>query len=354
MLTAAGPAAATTLPGSWRTLPKAPLPSNRMGQLTSVWTGSQMIVFGRAGRGPGGIGPYLNMAAAHTPATGGWRRLHPPNLPGGSGGYEGGGHSVWTGTEMLVTALPGWGYAPRTGRWRQRALDGVSPISGVVVWTGEEMVGWGGGCCGESSNAGSAFDPVTNATRSLATAPLAPRQTVAGAWTGTELIVAGGADADGHTFRDAAAYNPCTDAWRRIAPLPTRYRGTITAWTGREMLLVGGSPRAGVGFAYDPRTDRWRTLPRMSGDNWWGGNSVSVWTGRRLLVFGGQVLPSRPGARVAPARGVAYTPATNRWSSLPASPLTGNLRDLTAVWTGRQMLVWTSSGSGAAFRPRTP
>jgi hypothetical protein len=79
-----------------------------------------------------------------------------------------------------------------------------------------------------------------------------------------------------------------------------------------------------------------------------------VWTGGLMLVWGGpehQPHPERP-----IAVGAAYDPAHNRWVPLPRAPSVP-WRGQTAVWTGRQMVVWGGfSGpgpfsSGAVFTP---
>ena len=51
------------------------------------------------------------------------------------------------------------------------------------------MIGWGGGCCGDASADGAAYDPATNTWRKLPRSPLAPEQSPIGAWTGHELIL---------------------------------------------------------------------------------------------------------------------------------------------------------------------
>jgi hypothetical protein len=224
------------------------------------------------------------------------------------------------------------------------------------------MIGWGGGCCGDAWADGAAYDPATNSWRTLASSPLAGRQTPTGAWTGRELVVFGGADVDGKPLRGAAAYDPAADSWRRIAALPAPRLGSTAVWDGSEVLAVGGvaAPRGGrspalapVGFAYKPSTNRWRRLPPMDSGR---DDSAAVWSGKLLLVWGGQT--ARPGLRpvscaevptpcVTAARGLAYEARTNTWSELPRAPLGGRLAP-TAVWTGSAMIVWGGE------RPRTP
>jgi spore germination protein GerM len=346
------------LAGTWRHLPQAPLTLD-LGSATSVWTGRQMIVFGTH--------KGMNVAAAYDPTAGTWRRL--PS--GGKAGTFPPYRSVWTGKEMLV-----WGqgtreaFNPATNRWRRLPSSPLLAIHeghGLVVWTGREMIGWGGGCCGDAFSDGVAYSPATNKWHALAQAPLAGSQHPIGAWTGKELIVLVGNlnPLNGKPWparlARAAAYNPATDTWRRIASIPAPRDGANAVWDGRELLVVGGGAVGGkqlppVGFAYNPATNRWRRLsPMESGRS----GSAAVWTGKELLLWGGGT--GRAGSLVIPPHGLAYEPATNRWSSLPQAPLKGRL-DPTAVWTGRSMIVWGGSpngpgpalADGAAFTPATP
>jgi N-acetylneuraminic acid mutarotase len=245
-------------------------------------------------------------------------------------------------------------FDPRTNRWRRlpgSPLLSVHEGHGLVVWTGRELIGWGGGCCGDAFSDGVAFNPATNRWRALAPTPLAGSQQPIGAWTGRELIIfVGGLNPDGKPWparlARAAAYNPATDKWRRIAPLPAPRGGANAVWDGREVLVVGGavsgtSPLPRVGFAYNPATNRWRRLPRMETGRI---GAAAVWTGARLLVWGGT---KRSGSFVAPAHGLAYDPRANRWSTLPQAPLEGR-SDPTVVWTGRSLIVWGGD------KPRRP
>ena len=329
---------------TWQRLPAAPIPAPYT--FASVWTGSEMFIFGRVSRTYPARG--FDVLAAYRPANRTWRR--PPSGPGRKGASEGDQTAVWTGKEMLTWGITTAAFNPLTGRWR--ALP-ASPIAGraaptLVVWTGRQMIGWGGGCCGESAADGAAYTPRTNSWQKLPTGPLAGRY-ASGAWTGRDLIIAGGSNADGKIFADAAAYTPATNSWRKLANLPVPLIGDVAVWDGHEVLLVGGqTPQGGrwrlvtEGFAYNPVTNRWRRLPSM-GQGRVG--HVALWTGRQMLVWGGETV--RAGVRVAPPHGVAYDPSHDRWSALPISPLRGRVSP-TAVWTGRQMIVWGGQSIGSA------
>ena len=198
-----------------------------------------MLVFGRdqqtaldANGHPYATGA-LNVAAAYDPQSKTWRKLSPPAKTSGFMNLS----SVWTGKEMLV-----WGqgtrlaYNPKTDSWRQlpasrllRMHDGFA----AVVWTGQEMLGWGGGCCGDAFSDGVAYNPAANTWRALPRAPLPGSQHPLGVWTGKEYVVLAGSH--------GAAYSPARNSWRRIAA-PLAHSGNATAvWNGTDVVVAGGS-----------------------------------------------------------------------------------------------------------------
>jgi hypothetical protein len=340
----------------WHSLPAAPIEIN--GGLTSVWTGSALIVSGVRAGPDGTFVASTDVAAAYDPAAHSWRRLpRPPKTPSFCGR-----NAVWSGAEMLVWGCESVAYEPATNHWR-RLPQAPGGAAGIVVWTGHEMIGWGGGCCGDSRSDGAAYDPSADSWRKLAESPLAPEQGAIGAWTGRELLlfVSGIDPASGKPWparlARAAAYDPATDTWRRIAPLPERglrFGGTAV-WNGHELLVIGAGPLAQGALAYDPGANRWRRLaPLPSGRV----DPAAVWTGKRLLVWG-----LSPDPTAAHPGGFAYDPTTDRWSSLPPAPVRGSGQ--TVDWTGRQLILWggvigtplgTSTPpryltSGAAFTP---
>jgi hypothetical protein len=343
--------------GVWRLLPPSPL-SASVGY-AHAWTGSQLLIQGFTFDPQ--TGTPKTYGTAYTPATRLWRKL--PASPYPIDLVEGRHWAVWTGTEMLTF---GGGssaaYNPATGRWRQ--LTGGPAGPSVVVWTGQQILVWGGGCCGSNSAEGSAYDPVTGKWTALPPAPLSGRHAEGGVWTGRELLIIGGTNDDG-VLADGAAYNPATRTWRTIAALPKPTFGAAIVWTGVEMLAIGGRSYQRPAqvyrdaYAYSPVTNRWRRLPDMDLPRF---HHMAVWTGKRLLVWGGSTSPfdERTGTFATPAHGVSYDPATQRWEALPSSPLRGRT-EAVAVWTGDEMLIWggfardgRTLADGAAYRPTTP
>jgi hypothetical protein len=336
-----GAAAKPPAPAAWQPLPAAPVRIDQ--DRTSVWTGKALIVFGRRSvtrldsRGNPYVVKSVDAAESYDPASRTWTRLSPPPGPG----YQPGYNAVWTGKEMLAFgAFHSVAYNPATNTWRtlRKSVGG-----GLVVWTGREAIGWGGGCCGDAFGNGLAYKPATDTYRELASSPLAPSQGPIGAWTGRELVLfsSGFNPAEAKPFPEnlarGAAYNPTTDTWRRITPLPGSPLGSggAGAWDGHEILVAGYGASARAAFAVDPATNRRRPLATMP----FGlRDARAFWTGERLFVWGGSET----------SRGLAYDQREDRWSVLPPAPISGFAVAL--AWTGQSLIV----GSGvhlAAFTP---
>jgi hypothetical protein len=312
----------TRVAGTWKKLPNAPITVDD--SLTSVWTGKQLLVYGRHN--------FAEVAAAYDPAAKTWTKLPTADEQAPAWGYR----AVWTGKEMLVWSPFGSeALDPATKSWRH--LKSSLP-GGIIVWTGREAIGWGGGCCGDARSDGAAYNARTDSFRKLPRGPLAPSQGPIGAWDGHELLLfVSGSNPDGKPYPSAlaraAAYNPRTNRWRRIAPLPAQ--GGTAAWDGHELLVVASGARAQSAFAYKPATNRWRRLASLPTPR---RGATPVWIGGRLLVWGGDNLRG-----TAPVRdGIAYEPSTNRWTPLPRSPLRPR-EGATVAWTGRALIVWSGT-----------
>ena len=337
--------AASSLAGTWGRLPAAPV-TKLPDMMATVWTGHEMFIHGiRFSVLP------RRVTFAYRPATNTWAVLARGPRPATVESHD---VPVWTGSEVLVIGPTSAAYNPATNAWRPIARLGA-PTSDIVGWTGHRVLMWQGTCCGGLSPEADAYDPVTDTWAKLPPPPLQPRRGAEGAWTGKELVVAGGSAGlagSARLLRSAAAYNPATNTWRRLPQMPRAEQFAKAVWDGREILFLSGSPR---GLAFNPKTNRWRRLPAMPFPRL---GFAAVWTGRHLLVWGGLT-----SAGVPPPHGEAYNPATNRWTALPLAPLHGR-KFPAAVWTGRKMIVWggfiptaTTSQTfldGAAFKPRAP
>jgi hypothetical protein len=338
--------------GAWQLLPAAPV-TMVPGNLVSVWTGTEMIIHGTltaAGSLTGGV------TFAYRPATGTWMTLAPGPVPRTGQTTD---LAAWTGSQMLVPGLTDGAYNPATRAWSPLPADPGPQAEAVAAWTGSQMLIWGGTCCASEADGGTIYTPATNTWQQLPAAPLEPRRAAMGAWTGTELVVAGGESGrEGQQptlLADAAAYNPATRTWRKLPPMPVPTARATAVWDGTEVLFIAGttpaqSPSAG-GQAYNPATNTWRQLPAMPFSR---AGFAAVWDGSQVLVWGG--VTGRSLSSTVPPHGEAYDPATNQWTALPEAPLSGRAGP-TAVWTGRQMIVWGGYyrgggyANGAAYAP---
>jgi len=142
-------------------------------------------------------------------------------------------------------------------------------------------------------NDGGIYDPATNTWRAMSTinAP-APRADPVVEWTGTELVVFGGATAMdlGAAVNDGGRYDPVTDTWRPLSTTsaPAARISTASAWLG-DKLIVWGNFCYRDGFLYDPVADAWSPIDEAGAPSrrqrfaYAGGpRSLFVWGGSQL------------------------------------------------------------------------
>src|SRR5262249_17912548 len=92
-----------------------------------------------------------------------------------------------------------------------------------AIWTGNEMIVWGGENIANGTvigflSDGKRYNPGTNTWSSLSAAGApSPRDFHSATWTGTEMIIWGGYNGPG-VLGDGGRYNPATDTW---SPLST-------------------------------------------------------------------------------------------------------------------------------------
>src|SRR5262247_3242377 len=108
------------------------------------------------------------------------------------------------------------------------------------------MLIWGGYFDGSSLDTGERYDPATDTWTPIATldAPIARYLHVA-VWTGAEMVVWGGWG--GAYLSDGGRYDPIADRWRptSIIGAPPGRLDFTAVWTGTRMLIWGGWTSAG-------------------------------------------------------------------------------------------------------------
>lgn len=280
----------------------------------------------------------------------GWTELPlPPEVRDGMS-------TVWAGSRLLAwggcdpteddhcaPTAGGYEFDPVTRSWERLANAPVAGANADAVWTGKEAIFL---LRADDRLKGQAFDPATSTWRTIATVPTTIRGGGVVVWTGSEVVVWGGGDSEDPSVARGAAYNPVDDVWRRIADAPLGLNRADGMWTGHEMIVFGSllgsrniaDTSTSVGAAYDPTTDEWRELPpsELSPQA-----TSAVWAGDRMVAWDYEV------------HSQWYEPTRDEWNAPVEMPLDFDecypdsvvVRDLVfAFFCGRAALFDTDSG----------
>jgi hypothetical protein len=318
---------------------------------TAIWTGSHLLVWG---------GEYGNEFNRRVLEHG---RIYNPAQSNHSVRIVMAGHlrpaarehhsAIWTGSEMIIwggslrpfrRTATGARYDPATAVWTPTERDGAAQERDrhTVVWTGSEMIVWGGS---SPTSGGGRYNPTTDSWSGVSTT-FAPsdRRGHSAVWTGSEMIVWGGLSRHpATTLGNGAAYLPDSDQWVSLptsgAPTPRQQHSAV--WTGIELIVWGGT--GGTDTDAPPLGDGARYVP---GNGWSEVASTAArklhsatWTGSEMLVYGEGKAVTHYGER--------YHPGTNQWSPIIGSdspPYTRNNRHR-AVWSGTEWIIWGGHGN---------
>ncbi len=364
---------------SWTATTTTSAPAARRSH-TAVWTGSEMIVWGGTGDSL-----FLNTGGRYNPSTDSWTATSTINAPAGRFYHT----AVWTGSEMIVwggvtgsVANTGGRYNPGGDSWTATSQTGApgGRQFHTAVWTGSEMIVWGGDVGGGNIyyNTGGKYNPITDGwTGTSITGAPAARSLHTAVWTGSQMIVWGGYN--NGVFITGGRYNPGTDSWTATSTTgaPSARSNHTAVWTGSEM-IVWGAANGSTGGRYNPITDNWTAtsttgapIARYSHTAVWTGAEMIVWGGYDNISYfntGGRYCAGVPGPTPTPTPTATASPTPtpipfcndDTWT--PTSPvisLAGRYHH-TAVWTGSEMIVWggtpdglNSLNTGGRYNPST-
>lgn len=239
-------------------------------------------------------------------------------------------------------ALPSCGWTPTS------AASAPSPRQRhTAVWTGSRMIVWGGNVSGAPSvtATGGVYDPVTDTwtPTSPTNAPPA-RHSHRAVWTGSKMIVWGGFGAASYE-NTGGIYDPATDTWTPMSTIgaPAGRTELAMEWAGDSLVVWGGFNGAALadGAVYDPAKDTWSALPSASAPGPRLGHS-GVWTGARVIFWGGNDLFDwhSDGALLTLGSPSAWSGSTD------STGAPGPREAHTALWTGKEMLIWGGWNGG--------
>src|SRR5678816_972475 len=196
------------------------------------------------------------------------------------------------------------------------------------------MGGWGDG---KARGANYEYDPATDRWTKKAPMPRPAHHTALAALNG-KIYAFGGFVAPANTavplgaawepIADAYEFNPATDSWKPLAPLPGKRGSAIAAEVGGKIYVIGGAATMegskdpfftafgpakvlGTNDVYDPATNKWESRNPMSVPR---NHAFSGVVNGKIYVIGGRTgqafILSATNTDVVEE----FNPATNMWS----------------------------------------
>jgi N-acetylneuraminic acid mutarotase len=263
--------------------------------------------------------------------------------------------AVWTGSEMIV-----WGgsnsnflntggrYNPSTDSWTTTSTANAPDVRSqhTAVWTGSEMIVWGGYLFPDRLNTGGRYNPGTDTWTATSTtnAPSA-RSFHTAVWIGSEMIVWGGLSNDFGYVNTGGRYNSSTDTWTATTntTAPAARVSHTAVWTGTEMIVWGGfngHDSLKTGGRYNPSSNSWIATATVNAPVQ-RDLHTAVWIGSEMVVWGGE----HYGFSYLNTGG-RYTPSTDTWTATSTTNAPAARLLQTAVWTGSEMIVWGGNENG--------
>ncbi len=239
-------------------LPTINAPSSRYEQ-TTTWDGSRMIVWG----GESG-GAAVNNGGMYNPSTNSWTVVSNAGAPAPRQKHTAiwcpglnrliiwGGSSTAFSGEMNTGAV----FNPATNSWTGATQTTGAPnprFNHTVVWSGNEMIVFGGMSIGASTNTGGRYNAVTNTWTAMSQTGAPTVRMHAAVWSGTEMYVSGGI-AGTVTNKSVLKYEPALNLWTNLTQFPENKYGHHSFYKSNMLIVWGGisatSDRSNTGFRW--------------------------------------------------------------------------------------------------------
>ena len=323
--------------GSWETF--APMPSSRQEVGVGVLNGRIYVIGGLSS------GQSVNTVERFDRESNSWEQV--ADLPAGEPLNHVGVAAV--GDRLFVIGGLGpsfspvntvFSYDPATGSWnresdmpRARGAMGVAALDGKIYAAG--------GAPNARRNDFAVYDPSTDTWTILPNMPTPRDHLAAVSVAGKFLAISGRTSFPGGLQEVVEAYDPASDQWTGRVPIPTARGGLAAAVVNGLVYLFGGEGNRNISsgvFAeveeYDPGTDTWRGLAPMPNPRHGIGAAV---IGGRIFIPGGGTEEGLSDSNINDA----FTPpgSENPFSLLPdlgeqwrLSPWLGFLNDSRFPW----------------------
>lgn len=280
---------------SWTSIsaPGTPTARNRH---FAFWTGREMLIYG--GTSAAGL---ERSGSRYNPISNVWTAVNSANSPTAHDSAV----AVWTGTEMIVYGGSGSDgdisggayYNPLNDSWTPIASGGpVGRSNQLAVWSGSEMIVWGGSSLASGGTFfadGARYNRAANSWTAMSTTNVpAARAFATAVWTGSEMIVWGG-NGTSSDLNTGARYDPVKDTWIAVSTTnaPTGRHGHSAVWDGKNMVIWGGIRGSGylnTGARYDPALNTWTALPPNNAAAAGRTEHTAIAAGSDMLIFGGR------------------------------------------------------------------
>jgi len=329
----------------------------------AVWTGARMVVWG----GITYSDTLINSGGRYDPVSDSWTPTSRGSQPPLTQPPLNSQHTFWTGNEFLLWndgysgPSNGGRYDPATDSWSL-----VTPPPWVVaqyvdaVWTGTRMITFGGtqsACCCQLirpypffPSGVNSYDPLADTWTTLASGPEG-RGGHTMVWTGGEVVVWGGAWEPPcqyvTLYPPAWKYDPVANAWQLISESGGPVRGpaasSATGYRTDYGVLLWEAQSTGA-YLYHPETDTWTQAETAGSPT---SSMAEAYAAGRFVVLGTQDSSAR------------YDPVTDTWSPVSAGGPDPKCAGLVAS-SGTQLLWWggwtgtgcsTVSMTGARYDP---